>query len=81
MTPTTKEGRIIDFKDLTPELRERVRNTKSPEELVKLAKEEGYELTDEQIENISGGANWTEFSGAPEPKCNEKGISWVPRHP
>ena len=39
MTPTTKEGRIMDFKDLTPELRERVRNAKSPDDLLYLAKE------------------------------------------
>lgn len=57
-TPTTKEGRIMDFKDLTPELRERVRNAKSPDDLLKLAKEEGYELSDAELENISGGAMW-----------------------
>ena len=69
----------MDFKDLTPEQKERVRNAKTPNDLLQLAKEEGYELTDDEIENISGGANWTEFSGAPQPKCKDKEVIWTPR--
>ena len=46
----------MDFKDLTPEQKERVQNCNSPEELLELAKAEGVTLTDDQLEAVSGGA-------------------------
>lgn len=45
-----------DFKD--PKLQERLRNASSPEELLELAREAGLELTDEQLEAVSGGDGW-----------------------
>ena len=50
----------MEFKDLTEEQRVKARACKTPEELVQLATEEGVELSDDQLEEISGGA-W-EFS-------------------
>ena len=50
----------MDFKDLTEEQKAKVRACKTPEELVQLAMEENVELSDDQLEEISGGA-W-EFS-------------------
>ena len=47
----------MDLKSVTPEQREKARNCKSPEELLNLAKNEGYELTDEELQAVSGG-NW-----------------------
>ena len=47
----------MDIQDLSPELREKAKRCKTPEELLDLAKEEGYKLSDEEIETISGG-NW-----------------------
>ena len=38
-----------------PELQEKARACKSPEEILALAKEEGYELSDEELEAVSGG--------------------------
>ena len=54
----------MKYEDLTPEQMEKARACKSAEELVGLAKEEGVELTDEQIELISGGGGdaWNEES-------------------
>lgn len=46
----------MDFNDIAPELREKAKNCKTAEELIELAKDEGLELSDEQIEAISGGA-------------------------
>lgn len=40
---------------LTPEQIEKVKACKSQEELLKLAKKEGIELTSEQLEAVSGG--------------------------
>jgi predicted ribosomally synthesized peptide with nif11-like leader len=45
----------MDFNDLSPEMKDKVRACKSPEEVLNLAKEVGYTLTDEQLEGISGG--------------------------
>ena len=41
---------------LTPELQERVDACKTPEETLALAKEVGYELSEEELDTISGGA-------------------------
>ena len=45
----------MDYRDLTPELRERARACKTTEEIVALAEEEGIDLTDEELEAVSGG--------------------------
>ena len=45
----------MEPKDLTPEQKERARACKDPEELLALAREEGYELSDEELGAISGG--------------------------
>ena len=54
----------MNYEDLTPEQLDKARACKSAEELVELAKEEGVELTDEQVEFISGGGGdaWNESS-------------------
>ena len=44
------------LKGLTNEQLEKVKNCKNNDELLALAKEEGIELTDEQLEAVSGGA-------------------------
>jgi len=45
----------MKFEDLTPEQKEKARACKTPEEILALAKAEGYELSDEQLEGVSGG--------------------------
>ena len=45
----------MDYKDLTPEQRERVCACKTPEEMLALAQEEGYDLADDELEAVSGG--------------------------
>ena len=42
---------------MTPEQKAKARECKTPEELLALAQEEGFSLTDEQLESISGGRN------------------------
>ena len=49
----------MDYKDLSPELREKAKACKTPEELLALAKTEGYKLSDEEMEVISGGESWS----------------------
>lgn len=45
----------MKFEDLTPEQKAKALACKTPEELLALAQEEGYELTEEQLEGINGG--------------------------
>ena len=58
------------FEGLTKEQIEKAKNCKTNEELLELAKEEGVELTDEQLEAVSGGAcNTTTVNLGPCPNC------------
>lgn len=41
-----------------PEFQERLRACKSAKEVVELARDQGIELTDEQLEQIAGGSFW-----------------------
>ncbi|MBQ9068601.1 MAG: Nif11 family protein [Eggerthellaceae bacterium] len=45
----------MKFEELTPEQQEKAKAAKSPEEIIALAKEEGYELSDSELEAVSGG--------------------------
>ena len=45
----------MNFEDLTPELQEKAKACATPEELLALAKAEGYELSDAELEQVSGG--------------------------
>jgi len=48
----------MNFEDLTPQQKEKAKACKTPEELLALARKEGIDLTDEQLESVSGGADW-----------------------
>ena len=48
----------MNFADLTPEQQEKARACKTPEDVLALAKAEGYELADEELEAVSGGIEW-----------------------
>lgn len=56
----------MNFDDLTEEQKAKARAAKTPEEILALAKEEGYELSDAELESISGGV-WI----SPRP-CNDR---------
>ena len=46
----------MKFEDLSPDLQERAKGCKSAEDILALAKDEGYELSDDELESVSGGA-------------------------
>ena len=50
-----REDRIMGFENLTDEQKAKAMACKTPEEMLALAKEEGYELTDEELEGVAGG--------------------------
>jgi len=45
----------MNLKDISPELREKAKACKTPEEMLALAKKEGYKLSDVEMEGIAGG--------------------------
>ena len=45
----------MKFDDLTPEQQEKARAAKTPEGILALAREEGYELSDDELGAVSGG--------------------------
>ena len=48
----------MNFENLTPEQLEKAKACNSVDELVVLANSEGVELTDEELDDISGGSFW-----------------------
>ena len=59
----------MELKDVSPEQRERINACDSPEAIMALAKEEGYELSESEVDQISGGA-WSEY-GVTCPECKK----------
>lgn len=53
----------MNFDDLTPEQKEKALACKTPEEVFALAKEEGLELSDEELKAVSGGICWKNCPG------------------
>ena len=63
------------LKGLSEEQIAKVKACKSQEELSKLAKDEGVELTDEQIEAVSGGGCFSSFKC---PNCGSRDYRKLP---
>ena len=45
----------VNIDNLSPELKAKAKACKTPEEILALAQEEGYELTDDELKAVSGG--------------------------
>ena len=56
----------------TDEQKKRVETAKTPEELLALAKESGYELTPVQMESIAGGGLWIKCPGHDPHTCPDR---------
>lgn len=61
-------------KDISPELQEKARTCRTPEELFELAKEEGLEIADEDLDGIAGGWCSEHEWGCPADKCGVYGV-------
>ena len=48
----------MNLEDLNPEQIEKAKSCKTPEEVLAYAKEEGFELSDDQLDGIAGGSSW-----------------------
>jgi hypothetical protein len=65
----------MSFEDLdNPELQERLRACKTTDELLAVAKEEGMELSDKDLDGISGGWCSEHDWGCPADKCGVYGV-------
>ena len=65
------------FSALTDEQKRRVEAARTPEELLAIAKESGYELTTEELNKVSGGAAGCTFCmHEPCPKKEVESSSW-----
>ena len=63
-----EEVAVVDINEnilnkLTDEQRKKVAAAQSPEELLAIAKEAGYEMSPEQLEAVAGGIAWIECPG------------------
>ena len=55
--------------NISDELREKAKACKTPEELLALAKKEGYKLSDEEMQAVSGGG-WSVMRYDDDSPCN-----------
>ena len=60
----------MSFNDLTPEQQKKARACKTPEDMLALAKAEGYELTDDELQAISGGNAWDRIEDFLDRDCH-----------
>ena len=67
----------MDLNDLTPEQMEKAKACKTPQDILALAKEEGYELSDAELEQVAGGDFWD----VDWDWCSDKGpcTRWFPK--
>ena len=56
----------MNVEDLTPEQKEKARACTNQEEIPALVHEEGYELSADELEAVSGGVSWDCVSDCPE---------------
>jgi len=68
----------MSYKGLTAEQVEKMEACKTPEEILALAQEEGYELTDDELQSISGG-DWSPKNALP--RCSACGSYAVTVNP
>ena len=62
--------------ELSEELQAKVKACQTPEEMLAVAKEEGYELSEEQLDAIAGGGFWDSCSDDCTSDCSSRGICW-----
>ena len=67
------------YKILTDDQKKAVEAAQTPEELLALAKEVGYELSPEQLENVAGGKGKWCFDHCPSDTCTDDCALYTPR--
>ena len=57
----------MDYSKLTEEQKAKVLACKTPEDIIELAKTEGYDLSDDELDAITGGENGEKKLGWTDP--------------
>ena len=65
----------MKIEELTPEMVEEAKKCETPEERLAFIRENGIELTDEQLEGISGGG-WDSGDVCPKDPTGKKSHKW-----
>ena len=65
----------MDLRDLTAEQQAKIQRAKDPQELLALSMEEGIELTDDDLEKVSGGWDDSDSSGQTCPVCGSVNVA------
>ena len=60
------------FEELSSELQEKVKACETPDELLALASDEGYELLEEELDAVSGGKWHPCWNNCPAVNNNER---------
>ena len=61
----------MEPKDLTPEQQARALECKTAEDVLALAKEEGYELSADELDALAGGVRWNEIGDSIKDKLDD----------
>ena len=76
-------GDHMDTEKLDPTVKAKLKCCETPEEILALAQEEGYELSDDQLEGISGGwgscDDFQRIAGSTQRRTrHEQSAAWNP---
>jgi len=67
-----KDQQATYLEGLSPELKQKAPACKTAEDVLELAKQEGYELSDDQLEAVSGGMTWDCLNYCRRDTCPEE---------
>lgn len=67
------------LKGLTEEQIEKIKSCKNNDEILRIAKDEGITLTDEQLEAVSGGCG-SDTDPIRCPQCGSDDVTYYPMH-
>ena len=70
----------MNHEDLSPELQAKVNTCKTPEDILALAKSEGYELSDEELTEVTGAGSFAWNRPENCPRCGSKNIYHFENH-
>ena len=59
----------MNLDDLSPEIKAKAMECKTPEDILKLAKESGYKLSDEELIAVNGGDDSNAVGWCSDEKC------------
>lgn len=65
----------MELNDFTSELQAKMQEAKNPEEVLALCKEEGIELSDDDLEKVSGGWSSSDDGGPSCPVCGSTNVT------